>query len=607
VTELYDELTAALAGRYDVERELGRGGMGTVFLARDVALDRPVAIKVLPPDMSAQPVLRERFLRETRTAAGFSHPNIVPVHAVEARDDLLLFVMGFIDGETLTDRVRRAGPLDIGDTVRLVQDVAWALSYAHSRGVVHRDIKPDNIMLDRATSRAVVTDFGIARTEVAHGLTSVGEVIGTPEYMSPEQAAGETVDGRSDLYALGAVGFYALTGAPPFVADSVQALLAMHITRPAPNVATKRPDVPAALAETIEHCLAKDPAQRPATGEAVWQALDAVRASHKEIAPPLRLFYERINQTLRALLVAVIGALALPLLLSDVQHVLELEVFWLVFVYGLLRSAKDETRHIIQMGFGYDRFREAVAALSAERRATRERLLASPAAVRQASRLRRRRLALGAFGIICVVMPGINRAALDGRALTLIGISLVALSLVATVTDLRSRSVLADLQDAIWNGAIGRLCFALAGKGIPVAAGPGDGASAESMAPVWDTVPRDRRKAFAVLAAPLARLDQTVATAAERAAAQRHALAEARATAGAESSGALADRHQTLMLELKTLSDETTRRHRQLIAARANVRIQLLRALAGAGTANDVLAEVNAATALAGQDGAGQS
>src|SRR6188508_61365 len=191
-TEL-EQVRARLGGRYVIERELGRGGMGTVYLARDVRLDRPVALKVLPAEYASRGLLRDRFLRETRTAASFSHPNVVPVYAVEEADDFLAYAMAFVEGESVADRVRRAGPLSIRETVRLLQDVGYALAYAHGRGVVHRDIKPDNIMIERATGRALVMDFGIARVisgplpAGSEGLTRIGEVVGTPEYMSPSK------------------------------------------------------------------------------------------------------------------------------------------------------------------------------------------------------------------------------------------------------------------------------------------------------------------------------------------------------------------------------------------------------------------------------------
>ena len=215
------DIRQQLGDRYAIERELGRGGMGAVYLARDLRLDRPVALKVLSTDLAGDSSLRERFLRETRTAASFSHPNIVPVHAIEDRDGGLAFAMGFVEGESVAERVRRAGPLEVRSVVRVLQDIGYALAYAHGRGVVHRDIKPDNIMLERATGRALLMDFGISRSITAkvdkgatQGLTRVGEVVGTAEYMSPEQASGDVVDGRSDLYSLGLVALFALTGRP---------------------------------------------------------------------------------------------------------------------------------------------------------------------------------------------------------------------------------------------------------------------------------------------------------------------------------------------------------------------------------------------------------
>ncbi|HEY6108792.1 MAG TPA: serine/threonine-protein kinase, partial [Gemmatimonadales bacterium] len=209
-------LQEVLAGRYSIERELGRGGMGIVLLARDVALDRPVAIKLLPPQLAADPDARDRFLQEARTAAGLAHPNIIPIHLVEAHGALVYFVMGYVDGETLRERVERSGPLTPRLAMKLLQEVAWALGYAHQRGVIHRDVKPDNIMVERATDRALVADFGIALGANAGGGSGGGPVIGTARYMSPEQACGEPVDARSDLYSLAATFFFALTGRAPF-------------------------------------------------------------------------------------------------------------------------------------------------------------------------------------------------------------------------------------------------------------------------------------------------------------------------------------------------------------------------------------------------------
>src|SRR5687768_3562959 len=310
-----------LGDRYAVERELGRGGMGAVYLARDLRLDRPVALKVLPAEFAGDSSLRERFLRETRTAASFSHPNIVPVHAVEERDGLLAFAMGYVEGESVAERVRRAGPLDVRSVVRLLQDVGYALAYAHGRGVVHRDIKPDNIMLERATGRALLMDFGIARTITAkveapahatRGLTRVGEVVGTAEYMSPEQASGDVVDGRSDLYSLGLVALFALTGRPAITGTSTQQILVKQLTEVLPPALSLRPDLPEALAAAIDRCVAKEPAARFATAEALVEAIDEAKLTAPEIPLPIRLFGQEVG-TLSLVLVflAIISWLTL--------------------------------------------------------------------------------------------------------------------------------------------------------------------------------------------------------------------------------------------------------------------------------------------------------
>src|SRR6267143_4114544 len=230
---LFLDFQAAVAGRYSRERELGRGGMGVVYLAREVRLDRPVAIKLLPPSKASDPKLRERFLREARTAAKLSHPNIIPIHAVEEIDEFVFFAMAYIEGETLTERVRRRGPLAPSDASRVLRDVAWALAYAHGQGVIHRDVKPDNILLE-TSGRVLVADFGIASVVAGAGGLATGAVVGTPEFMSPEQALGEEVDGRSDLYALGIVGFFAFSGTLPFEGEKPTEVLAKQITEPAP-------------------------------------------------------------------------------------------------------------------------------------------------------------------------------------------------------------------------------------------------------------------------------------------------------------------------------------------------------------------------------------
>jgi hypothetical protein len=390
-----DEVREALAPHYILERELGRGGMGAVYLARDVQLERPVAIKFLPPDLAARPDLRARFLQETRTAASFSHPNIVPVHAVEERDKVLCFVMGYVDGETLGKRVQRAGPLPVGEVVRILQESAWALSYAHGRGIVHRDVKPDNILLDRGSGRAMITDFGISRSGNSGGLTMVGEVLGTPQYMSPEQATGETVDGRSDLYSLGVVAFYALTGRVPFDASSVQGLLAAHITKPPPAIASIRPDLPASLSSAVDRLLAKDPARRFQTGEELAEHLDPLRASRKEISPAIRLFAVKSNQIIRNSAMLVLLS---PTIMNAAQGSGDKAVILVIIVAAVCAlsfQVVSGLRELATQGFTHEDLKNGLTEIGNEQHEAR-------AMVRAASdwherQRRRRRFILGGF------------------------------------------------------------------------------------------------------------------------------------------------------------------------------------------------------------------
>jgi predicted Ser/Thr protein kinase len=266
-------LAEALGARYHLERELGRGGMGVVYLARELNLDRAVALKVLPPELAVMPELRERFLREARTAALLSHPNIVPIHHAAEAGGFAFFAMGFVDGENLAEHLRARGRLAPAEVVRVLREIAWALAYAHARGVIHRDVKPENVMLERGTGRVLVTDFGIARDERVTSLTEQGRVLGTVHYMSPEQAMGEPIDGRSDLYALGVIGFKALTGRLPFTAEAPGAVLVMHATQRAPRVLEAAADVSPSVARVIDRCLEKAPGDRYATGEALAEAL----------------------------------------------------------------------------------------------------------------------------------------------------------------------------------------------------------------------------------------------------------------------------------------------------------------------------------------------
>ncbi|MDA1080133.1 MAG: serine/threonine-protein kinase [Gemmatimonadetes bacterium] len=277
--ELRSHVERVLAPTYELDKEIGRGGMGIVFLARDARLKRNVAIKLLPPELSFRSEIRTRFLREAETAAQLSHPNIVPIYAVDEKQGLVYFVMAFIDGDNLAKRIHDSGPVEPTEARRIFRDVADALSYAHERGVVHRDIKPDNILLDKESGRPMVTDFGIARaiTDGADArLTATGIAIGTPAFMSPEQSAGDReLDGRSDLYALGVVAYQMLCGDLPFMANNTPALLVKHLSEAPVPIDRRSGNVPADLARAVMLCLEKSPDDRFANARELVQALDS--------------------------------------------------------------------------------------------------------------------------------------------------------------------------------------------------------------------------------------------------------------------------------------------------------------------------------------------
>ena len=290
VDSLFLSFQGALAGRYSIDRELGRGGMGIVYLAREVHLDRMVAITLLPPEQSADPTLRERFLREARTAAKLSHPNIIPIHSVEDVAEFVFFVMSFVDGETLANRVRTRGPLSAAEGTRVIREVSWALGYAHGQGLVHRDVKPDNILIEAGTGRVLVADFGIAS---AAGSESDGPVSGTPEFMSPEAVLGKSVDARSDLYALGATAYFAFSGRLPIEGKSATEVLAKHVSEAPAPLASLGLTVPRKIGALVDRCLAKDPEHRPDSAMTLAEQLGVAVQQRRELPPVLRAFVRR--------------------------------------------------------------------------------------------------------------------------------------------------------------------------------------------------------------------------------------------------------------------------------------------------------------------------
>jgi tRNA A-37 threonylcarbamoyl transferase component Bud32/TolB-like protein len=317
VTEVLGRLQSALADRYRLERELGQGGMATVYLGEDLKHHRRVAIKVLRPELAAS-LGAERFLREITTTAQLNHPHILPLLDSGAADGTLFYVMPYVEGESLRDRLLREKQLPLDDALQVAREVADALTYAHSHGVIHRDIKPENILLQ--SGHAVVADFGIAKAVTAAGgakLTETGLAVGTPQYMSPEQSAGEgDLDGRSDIYSLGCVLYEMLAGEPPFTGPSAQAVLAKRLSTPAPRVSILRDRVPAGVEAAVDRALARTPADRWPTAADFAAALahPETLGALSAVRPAGRRWRRRAVQAGAAGAVLVAAAVGLTLL-----------------------------------------------------------------------------------------------------------------------------------------------------------------------------------------------------------------------------------------------------------------------------------------------------
>jgi serine/threonine-protein kinase len=457
--------------------------MGAVYLARDLKLDRPVALKVLPPEFAANSALRERFLRETRTAASFSHPNIVPVHSVEEHDGVLAFAMGFVEGESLAERVERQGALDPRSVARLLTDVAYALAYAHGRGVVHRDIKPDNIMIERATGRALLMDFGISRsisgaTVEAAGLTRVGEVVGTPEYMSPEQATGDHVDGRSDLYSLGLVALFALTARPAITGETTQQIIVRQLTETLPPAKSLRPDTPAALADAIDRCVMKDPAARFESAESLVEQLDRAQLAAPEIPLAIRLFSQEAG-TLGLVLTffIIISWLMVQLSLRSDDSIDAMLPVVVLFGVALTRvmQTNSEARRLAMAGFSVADVLKGMTAVVDEREALREQLRPNV----EVQERRRRTvwqatmmlvmaalLFFAALQTRIVLAPGRYRTGISGTTMVITSLILFGISLVLLIRSPFRMPPGERMFRLIWLGGFGRWFLKRASRGV---------------------------------------------------------------------------------------------------------------------------------------------
>lgn len=460
--QLFIEFQRGLAGHYSLEREVGRGGMGVVYLARDVALDRAVAIKLLPPILAAQPTFRERFLREARTAARLSHPHIVPIHTVAERDGFVYFVMGYVPGRTLGQRVRESGPLRPDEAARILREVAWALGYAHAQGVVHRDVKPDNILLEEPAGRAMVTDFGIAQVAEAEPIGG-GHRAGTRGFMSPEQLNGEPLDGRSDLYALGLVGAYALTGNG--VAEGEDARDALAVA-------------PSWLRNALTRCLAPDPDARFPDAALLGEAIAPQSIAAPEMPPALRIWLTRMQPlvvaaSLWSLFIAVGGVFIGIQVIRGVLPFSKILAQALFFAapWGVVGLARlFETRRALAAGYDLADLR---AAATTEAVRKREEFAYEAAKGNRVGRVARW-LAIGSVGSLMglAVLETLGVIAIPGPFMNTMSIGLflfgAACGVVGIVLPGRwsERDVPSDIGARFWKSRFGAWVAGAAGWGL---------------------------------------------------------------------------------------------------------------------------------------------
>ena len=604
-------------GRYSIRREISRGGMGIVYLAHEVRLDRPVALKLLPPEWVAQSALRERFLREARTAAKLSHPNIVPIFAVDEVEDFVFFAMAYIEGESLGQRVRARGPLRPAEAARILREVAWALGHAHLQGVVHRDVKPDNILIEAGTGRAMVTDFGIAHVSGSEALTGTTEILGTAEFMSPEQSSGDAVDARSDLYSLGVVGYYMLTGELPFQGATIAATLARHLTQKAPVLSTVAPEVPTHLSQTVDRCLAKDPGERFKTGEALAEALTESLAVRQEMPGPMRVFVEQSRAAGGG--VAALGLLVVTMLViwsaafflegfSDWGDVALGAVFLTAMAATPVLMLARMARQLLRTGYGHAELLMALRSDVDERRKQLAAQYGDPSStVRWARRIAIGSAAaiLGSSAMLLFLPPhlwgwvgGVFLAAFPA----LIGSGLVA------AASHQIRAVTGARWLRFWESRIGRWIFKL-GKlrlGSVTASGPAYGPTelAIGMAAVrlFEGLPKDIRRSFSELPDVVRGLEQHGASIRVRIDELDALLSEidtelASGERNAASSG-VSNRRSSIRADVLDARRAADARLGAVVQALEAIRLELLRMHAGAGSIESVTVDLASAREL---------
>ena len=593
VDSLFIAFQDALAGRYSIDRELGRGGMGIVYLAREVHLDRMVAIKLLPPERSADPTLRDRFLREARTAAKLSHPNIIPIHSVEDVSGFVFFVMAFVDGETLTSRVRTRGPMSAAEGTRVIREVSWALAYAHGQGLVHRDVKPDNILIEAGTGRVLVADFGIASVA---GADSDGPVSGTPEFMSPEAVLGKPVDARSDLYALGATAYYAFSGRLPIEGKTPTEVLAKHVSDAPTPLATHGLTVPRKVGALVDRCLAKDPEHRPDSAMTLAEQLGAAVQQRRELPPALRAFIKRtcrMNGTGTVIVSVALMPIATGVSL-EFSPIAGLAAFMfgivgLPFTY-MVRSA----RQLMTFGFAHQDLEAAFRSEAEHEREERVDQIKPNAFVdRFASSFAR-------IGAACFVIANagmLTMAGSDIRVFNFMALPLIMLSTfslfgtIAAIGLLQSRGhVDTEFWGGLWTSRFGKAAFKVAQKLLgkkPIVAAVTHRATELSLGlaaeQLFDSLPRETRRELAALPDIMRRLQ-------EDAQLLRKKHNELNDAVSSSSPGT------TEYVKVREIRDEMHAKLTETIAALETIRLNLLRLHAGSGSVQGLTTHLNLAS-----------
>jgi predicted Ser/Thr protein kinase len=598
VDPVFLEFQLAVAGRYSIDRELGRGGMGIVYLARDVQLDRPVAIKLLPPDRAVDEQLRDRFVREARMAAKLSHPNIIPIFAVDEVDGFVFYVMAYVDGETLGERVRLRGPMVASEATRILREVAWALGHAHAQGLVHRDVKPENILIEKGSGRALVTDFGIA---AALGAEANPAVAGTPEYMSPEQVMGGDLDARSDVYALGATAYFLVAGRAPFHGISAVDIVAKQVATPAPPISSTGVTVPRRLSHLIEKCLAKEPNHRPASAQLLADQLGNAVEQKREIPAVLRAFVKRDGRVVGVgVLVAGYFSIGAGVMMSMVfGPVAALGVMGSIFLGIPTAVMTWRARALLRRGFTPA---DLGLAFDHEIEQLREEFHAAGGIDRPRLYRVAGITAIAGIGTLFVsaVVPWIVPAiGVAGPFLAAAG-SLGAIGGVILRAILYSRRPQSTAEGwrKFWMGRIGRFAFGLAKRlGGHAVAGAATTHRATEMAigmaagELFAALPKETKRTLGDVPAVISSLQGNATQ-------LRSALDRLHDSLGEAGEAAMGDEYA----ELRTLRDDLTDRHRQVIAALETTRLNLLRLHAGAikvdgfttqfDQAEDVLVEV---------------